>query len=130
MTDPAMEVTAEVEERRRRSWAPHARFRGTSPPKAAAMPPPSGAYAKPLRTGTTGGSSLASVTQKGPTRTRHDDQRQAGDKDHEDTIPFPGHCQYRRRRRSPGEGIYGRSMAHDLAASRGMARQTVNEEER
>jgi hypothetical protein len=38
-----------------------------------------------------------------------------------------GHCQYRRRRRSPGERICGRSIAHDLAGSRRMARQTVNE---
>ena len=60
---------------------------------------------------------------------RHDEHRPAADKDDENRILALGHCQYRRRPHSGREGVYGRSIAHDLAEARRMARQTVNEEE-
>jgi hypothetical protein len=62
-------------------------------------------------------------------RDRHDEHSPAADKDDENRVLALGHCQYRRRRHSGREGVYGRSIAHDLAEARGMARQTVNKEE-
>jgi hypothetical protein len=58
---------------------------------------------------------------------RHDEHRQ---RDDEDTILVLGECQYRRRRHSPRGGLDRRSIAHDPAECRRMARRTVNEEEK
>jgi hypothetical protein len=58
---------------------------------------------------------------------RHHEHRQGDDKDVEDSILVLDHWQYQRRRYSPG-GIYARTIAHDLAESRRVARETEKEE--
>jgi hypothetical protein len=53
---------------------------------------------------------------------RQSEHDQDGHEDHE-TILIIGHWHYRGRGHSPGEAIYARSIAHDLAESRRVARQ-------
>ena len=130
MTGPAMEFSAELEELRRRPWEHTLGFRGHFSTRSRR----DSTTLRCLRQARHDRRNRRLVTALGyPQEThvdRHDEDRQAGDKDDDDTILVLGHCQYRRWRHSPGEGIYGPSIAHDLTESLRMARQTVNEEER
>ena len=135
MTGPAMEFSAELKELRRRPWAHVLGSAGDSATKSRRGSATLRCFRQARRDWR---NRRLVTTVVYPERAhvdrhdekRHDEHRQAGDKDDGDTILVLGHCQCRRRRHSPGEGIYGHSIAHDLAEPRRMARQTVNEEAR
>jgi hypothetical protein len=59
---------------------------------------------------------------------RHDEQM--SDQEDEETVLIIGQWQYIGRGHSPGEAIYARTIAHDLAESRRIARHIANEETR
>ncbi len=123
MTGPAMEFRVEL---RRRPWVHMLGFRGHLSPKS---PRDSTTlrFCQARQDWRNRRLVIALGLPEGTHVDRHDEHCQGGDKDDEDTILDLGHCQYRRRRHSPRTKQYGRSIAHDLAESRPMARQTVNE---
>ena len=129
MTGPAMEFSAEPKELRRRPWAHVLGSGGHSATKSRRGSATLWCFPQ-VRWDWRNRRLVTTVVY--PERAhvdRHDEHPPAADKDDENRILALGHCQYRRRRHSGREGVYGRSIAHDLAEARRMARQTVNEEE-
>ena len=129
MTGPAMEFSAELKELRRRPWAHVLGSAGDSATKSRRGSATLRCFRQARRDWRNRRLVTTVVYPERAHVDRHDEHRPAADKDDENRILAIGYCQYRRRRHSGREGLYGRSIAHDLAEGRGMARQTVNEEE-